>query len=71
MFFSKKQKLRKEYDAKLVGLIKEAKQDLDDIQHLEGIADDFELSTIAQKKIAESKYFYLFKEARIRKVLIK
>ena len=71
MFFSKKQKLRKEYDAKLVDLIKEAKQDLDDIQHLEGIADDFELSTIAQKKIAESKYFYLFKEASIRKVLIK
>ena len=71
MCFSKKQKLRKEYDAKLVDLIKEAKQDLDDIQHLEGIADDFELSTIAQKKIAESKYFYLFKEARIRKVLIK
>lgn len=69
--FGRKQKLRKEYDAKLVKVIKEAKQDLDDIQHLEGIADEFLLSTIAQKKIAESKYFYLFKEARIRKVLLK
>ena len=69
--FGKKQKLRKEYDAKLVNLIKETKQDLDNIQHLEGIADNFELSAIAQKKIAESQYFYLFKEARIRKVLIK
>jgi hypothetical protein len=69
--FGRKQKLRKEYDAKLVKVIQEAKQDLDDIQHLEGIADDFLLSTIAQKKIAESKYFYLFKEARIRKVLLK
>lgn len=69
--FGRKKKLRKEYDAKLVQVIKEAKQDLDDLQHLEGIADDFLLSTIAQKKIAESKYFYLFKEARIRKVLIK
>lgn len=69
--FGRKQKLRKEYDAKLVHVIKEAKQDLDDLQHLEGIADDFLLSTIAQKKIAESKYFYLFKEARIRKVFIK
>ncbi|WP_010309245.1 YaaL family protein [Kurthia senegalensis] len=69
--FGKKQKLRKEYDAKLVELIRSTKQDLDNIQHLEGISDDFELSTIAQKKIAESQYFYLFKEARIRKVLIK
>lgn len=67
MFFNK-QKLRKEHDEKLVLLIKQAKQELDSLQQLNGLVDDFSLDTIAQKKIAESKYFYLFKEARIRKI---
>lgn len=67
MFFNK-QKLRKEHDEKLVLLIKQAKQELDSLQQLSGLVDDFSLDTIAQKKIAESKYFYLFKEARIRKI---
>lgn len=67
MFFNK-QKLRKEYDEKLVVLIKQSKQELDNLQQIEDLVDDFSLDTIAQMKIAESKYFYLFKEARIRKV---
>lgn len=67
MFFNK-QKLRKEHDEKLVSLIKQSKQELDNLQQIEGLVDDFSLDTIAQKKIAESKYFYLFKEARIRKI---
>ncbi|GEK35659.1 YaaL family protein [Kurthia sibirica] len=71
MFFNNKQKLRKEYDAKLVHLIRQSKQDLDNLQQLENLVDDFSLDTIAQKKIAESKYFYLFKEARIRRVQLK
>lgn len=67
MFFNK-QKLRKEHDEKLVALIKLSKQELENFQQIEDLVDDFSLDTIAQKKIAESKYFYLFKEARIRKV---
>lgn len=71
MFFKNKQRLRKEHDEKLVRLIKQSKQELDNLQQIEDLVDDFSLDTIAQKKIAESKYFYLFKEARIRKVQLK
>lgn len=71
MFFKNKQRLRKEHDEKLVHLIKQSKQELDNLQQIEDLVDDFSLDTIAQKKIAESKYFYLFKEARIRKVQLK
>lgn len=71
MFFKNKQRLRKEHDEKLVYLIKQSKQELDNLQQIEDLVDDFSLDTIAQKKIAESKYFYLFKEARIRKVQLK
>ncbi|GEK32423.1 hypothetical protein KZO01_27320 [Kurthia zopfii] len=71
MFFKNKQRLRKEHDEKLVYLIKQSKQELDNLQQIEDLVDGFSLDTIAQKKIAESKYFYLFKEARIRKVQLK
>lgn len=70
MFFNK-QKLRKEYDGNLVQLIKQTKQELENLQQIENLVDDFNLDTMVQKKIAESKYFYLFKEARIRRVQIR
>ncbi|WP_249646279.1 DUF2508 family protein, partial [Lysinibacillus sp. D3C2_S12] len=37
----------------------------------EELMDDYALGVIAQRKTAESIHFYLFKEARIRRVLIK
>ncbi|MGK4153961.1 YaaL family protein [Kurthia gibsonii] len=70
LFFNK-QKLRKEYDENLVQLIKQTKQELENLQQIEDLVDDFNLDTMVQKKIAESKYFYLFKEARIRRVQIR
>jgi len=71
MFFRSKGKLKKEFDDKLVNLIKETKEDLQQAEIIEELMDDYDLGVIAQRKTAESIHFYLFKEARIRKVLIK
>ncbi|KOO48252.1 hypothetical protein BK130_21240 [Viridibacillus sp. FSL H8-0123] len=71
MMFFRKQKLRQEFDEKLVVLMRETKEDWQQTQEIEGLLDDYDLDTIAQRKIAESKHFYLFKEARIRKILLR
>lgn len=71
MLFSRKGKLKKEFDEKLVQLVKETKDDLQNAKVFEELIDDYNLDVLAQKKVAESIHFYLFKEARIRRVLIK
>ncbi|MGM9949291.1 MAG: YaaL family protein [Lysinibacillus sp.] len=71
MFFSRKGRLKREFDEKLVRLIKETKDDFHHARALEDLVDDYNLDVIAQRKAAESIHFYLFKEARIRRVIIK
>lgn len=71
MRFSRKGKLKKEFDEKLIHLIKETKDDWNNAKVIEGLLDDYDLDVIARRKIAESIHFYLFKEARIRKILLK
>ena len=73
MFFSRKGKLKKEFDEKLVNLIKETKADLQSAKVFEGLVDDHNLhpEVLAQRKAIESVHFYLYKEARIRKVIIR
>lgn len=71
MFFRSKGKLKKEFDDKLVDLLKETKEELQQAKVIEELLDDYDLELIAQRKAAESIHFYLFKEARIRRVLIK
>ena len=71
MFFSRKGKLKKEYDERLVQLIKMAKDDLNNAKVMEDLMDEVNLDVLVQTKTAESLYFYLLKEARIRKVMIK
>ena len=71
MLFSRKGKLKKEFDHKLVLLLKETKNDFHNAKVIEELSDDYNIDITAQRKIAESIYFYLFKEARIRKVVIK
>jgi hypothetical protein len=70
MFF-RKGKLKKEYDDKLINLMKATKEEWKQAQIIEEFLDDYNLSIIANRKIAESKHFFLFKEARIRKILLK
>lgn len=69
--FRRKGKLKKQYDHKLRNLILETKEDWNNTKVIESLMDDYDLDVIAQRKIAESIHFYLFKEARIRKILIK
>lgn len=71
MFFSRKGQLKKEFDDKLVRLVKETKNDYHNAKVMEELMDDYNLDVIAQRKMAESVHFYLFKEARIRRVIIK
>ena len=71
MFFSRKGQLKKEFDDKLVRLIKETKDDYHNAKEMEELIDDYNLDVIVQRKMAESVHFYLFKEARIRRVIIK
>ncbi|WP_042479242.1 YaaL family protein [Bacillus ndiopicus] len=71
MFFSRKGKLKKEFDEKLVSLIKGTKEDWHNARVIEDLSDDFNLDVEAQRKAAESVHFFLFKEARIRRVNIK
>jgi hypothetical protein len=71
MLFSRKGKLKKEFDEKLVSSIKETKEELQSAKAIEGLMADYSLEIIAERKKAESIHFYLYKEARIRRVLIK
>ena len=71
VFFSRKGQLKKEFDDKLVRLIKETKDDYHNAKVMEELIDDYSLDVIVQRKMAESVHFYLFKEARIRRVIIK
>jgi len=71
VIFSRKGKLKREFDERLVNLIKETKDDWSSAKVIEDLVDDYDLEVIAHRKIAESVHFYLFKEARIRKILIK
>ncbi len=69
--FRRKGKLKKEYDDRLRNLIIETKEDWNNAKVIEDLHDDYDLDIIAQRKIAESIHFYLFKEARVRKIIIK
>lgn len=70
MFF-RKGKLRKEFDQRFVDLIKATKEDWQQAQLLEDYLNDYDLDTVARRKIAESIHFYLYKEAKIRNVILK
>lgn len=52
-------------------LLKETKEDFNNAKVLEELVNDYDLDVITQSKIAESLHFYLFREARIRKIIIR
>lgn len=70
MFF-RKPKIKKEFDDQLVRLIKTTKEDFEQSKVLSELIDDFDDDMQARVKMAESIHFYLFKEARHRRVLLK
>ena len=70
MFFQKG-KIKKKFDQQFVTLIKETKEDWQQAQLIEDYLNDYDLDAVAKRKIAESIHFYLYKEAKIRNVILK
>lgn len=68
MLFKKKQALRKEYDAALLSLMKKTKEQWEYAKKIEYSSIEKDDLLFAQTKLAEAKYFYLFKEARERNI---
>ncbi|PLT31951.1 YaaL family protein [Bacillus sp. V5-8f] len=71
MFFRRKGWLRNEYDQKLMQQLERQKDNwLSQKSLLEKSLDPSD-DAIIQTKLAEIKYFYLFKEAKTRQVKVK
>lgn len=66
--FRKKSKLKRTYDEKLLRLMKQQKRAWEDSRVMEEIIVDENPALTAERKLAKAKYFYLFKEARARKL---
>lgn len=64
--FGRRRKLKKEYDQKLHALMLETKEEWEQAREIERYINDYDQEIIVRRKLAESKHFYLFKEARIR-----
>ena len=71
LVFFQKGKLKKKFDQQFVNLIKETKEDWQQAQLIEDYLNDYDLDAVAKRKIAESIHFYLYKEAKIRNVILK
>lgn len=70
MFF-RRAKLKKEFDQQFVKLMRETKDDWQQAQLIEDYLNDYDLEAMAKRKIAESIHFYLYKEAKIRNIVLK
>ncbi|MCX2839834.1 YaaL family protein [Salinimicrobium sp. MT39] len=71
MFFRKKGWLRKEYDEKLLLQIEELKSNWKNQSTLVEKSFDITEEAISDAKLAEAKYFFLFKEAKKRNVTVR
>ncbi|MDZ5713838.1 YaaL family protein [Jeotgalibacillus haloalkalitolerans] len=71
MLFRKKGKLKKEYDDRLVHLMQQARGEWQQQKNLSDLSFEKSPQMLAEEKMAEARYFYLFKEARHRKIVIK
>ncbi|RDI36627.1 uncharacterized protein DUF2508 [Falsibacillus pallidus] len=69
--FRKKGKLRKEYNQKLIDSMEKAKQDWFQHRSLVNLSADYNEELICQTKLAEAKYFFLFKEVKHRNIVMK
>jgi hypothetical protein len=68
--FGRKNKLKKEFDARLYNLLLDTKEEWERTREVEKYMHDFNEEVIVRRKIAESKYFHLFKEAKERRLRI-
>ncbi|MBS4201449.1 YaaL family protein [Bacillus sp. FJAT-49732] len=68
--FKKKQKLRKEYDRKLIELMDTTKKDWMIQSQLIDLSFEKSDDLQAITQLAKAKYFFLFQEAKVRKIAI-
>ena len=66
--FGRKVKLKQEFDDRLLLLMKETKAEWEQAKKVEGYLNDYDQEFIVRRKIAESKHFYLYKEAKARRL---
>ena len=66
--FRRNKKLKKTYDDQLRSLMMVTKKEWEQAREVEKHLNDYDQEIIVQKKIAESKHFYLYREAKIRKL---
>lgn len=66
--FGRKGKLKREYDGQLRSLMMETKAEWEQAKVIEQHLDDYNQEVIIHRKIAESKHFYLYKEAKARQL---
>ncbi|KIL52646.1 YaaL family protein [Jeotgalibacillus soli] len=71
MLFRKTGKLKKEYDDQLIQLMTRTREDWQHQKGMVNLSVEISQQLSAASKLAEAKYFYLFKEARHRKIVIK
>lgn len=71
MFFRRKGWLRKEYNEKLLLQLEETKQNWHQQKRLLEKCLEPSEEVICYTKLAEAKYFFLFKEAKYRQVSLK
>ncbi|WP_313804678.1 YaaL family protein [Cytobacillus sp.] len=71
MLFRKKGWLRKEFDDQLLEKVNELKNSWNSQRQLLEKSFDPSADAITQAKIAEVKYFFLFKEVRKRKITLR
>lgn len=64
--FKRESKLKRSYDEKLMKLIQEQNKQFQSYEKVESVVVDEQPEWRAQYKLQKAKYYYLFKEARIR-----
>lgn len=64
----KKRKLKKTFDEKLKALMNETREEWEQAKLIENHLDDYDQEVFIRRKIAECKHFYLYVEAKERKL---
>lgn len=66
--FKRTSKLKRSYDEKLAELISRQRNQFESYEKIKGMAVDDQPEWQAHYKLQKATYYYLFKEARIRKI---
>ncbi len=64
----RRRKLKKEFDDKLHTLMMYTKEEWEQARDIEKYLNDYDQDVVTRRKVAEVKHFYLFKEAKVRRL---